>query len=85
MLVVLVGGVSWYSAVGSVLLSSPPGADLDFSVWCIGSVANDEMIAQLVHSAAPEVFWPSVGPIEPLGPTGGGGAVVDDDVLPSVF
>ncbi len=84
-LVVFVGGVSGNSAMSAVLLLFPPGTDLDFSVWRIRAVANDEMITQLVHASAPEVFWASVSSVEPFGSSGGGGAVMNDDVLPSVF
>ena len=83
--VVFVGDVSRDSAMSAVLLLSPPGTYFDFSVRGVGSVANDEMITQLVHSPAPEVFWTSVGSVEPFGSSGGCGAVVNDDVLPAVF
>ncbi len=77
-LVVFVGGVSRYSAMSAVLLSSPSGSDFDFSVWGIGTVANDEMIAQFVHSVA------SVCSIKSSGTAVLGGAVVNDDVLPAI-
>ena len=64
--------------MGSVLLATPSGADLDFSVRCVRAVADDEMIAQFVHSVA------SVCSIKSSGTAVLGGAVVNDDVLPAI-
>ena len=83
--VVFVGNVSWDPAMSAVLLLSPPGTDLDFSIACVCAIADDEMITQLVHASATAVFWASVGSVEPFGPSGGCGAVVNDDVLPAVL
>ena len=83
--VVFVGGISGNPAMSAVLLLSPPGTDLDSSVWGIRAIADDEMITQFVHASATDVFWASVGSAEPFGSSDSCGAVVNDDVLPTVF
>ena len=78
MFVVFVGVVLRNAAMGSVLLPTPSGADLDSSVRRIRTVADDKVIAQLVHSVA------SVCLIESPGSASLCGAVVNDDVLPAI-
>ena len=64
--------------MGTVLLLTPSGANHDFSVGRIRTVANDEVIAQFVHSVA------SVGFVKSPGTASVCGAVVNDDVLPAI-
>ena len=78
MFVVFVGVGLRNAAMGTVLLATPSGADLDFSVRRIRAVADDEMIAQFVHSVA------SVCSIKSSGTAVLGGAVVNDDVFPAI-
>jgi hypothetical protein len=78
MFVVFVGVGLRNATMGTVLLATPSGAYLDFSIGGICAVADDEVIAQFVHTSI------SVGSIKSPSSAGVGGAVVNDDVLPSI-
>ncbi len=69
--------------MSTVFLSTPPGADLNLSVGRLRTVADDKMVAQLIHAPSAEVCRSSVGPPDTFGPAGLRGAVVNDYVFPA--